>query len=117
SGILGSAEFYARSQTLVGFGSADERYVQALYQVLLGRTGEAAGVAAWAQALPSIGARGEAFGFLSSTEYRTDLADAYYSALLHRPADAGLSGWVSSGLGAGDMRVGFESSPEFFANG
>jgi hypothetical protein len=117
SGILGSAEFYARSQTLVGSGSADERYVQALYQVLLGRRGEAAGVAAWAQALPSIGARGEALGFLSSTEYRTDLADAYYSALLHRPADAGLSGWVSSGLDAGAMRAGFESSPEFFANG
>jgi autotransporter-associated beta strand protein len=117
SQIFASREFYARAQTLVAAGSADERYVEAMYQVLLGRTGAATEVAAWAQALPSMGAQGAAQGFLNSTEYRTDLADSYYYALLHRPADVALSGWVSLGLDAGDMRMGFESSPEFFANG
>jgi hypothetical protein len=117
SRILGSPEFYARTQTLVGAGSADQRYVEALYQVLLGRSGEAAGVAGWVGDLPSMGVQGVAQGFLNSTEYRTDLADSYYETLLHRTADPGLSGWVSLGLDARDMRVGFESSPEFFANG
>jgi hypothetical protein len=115
--ILASPEFYARAQTQVSSGSADERYIQTMYQVLLGRTGGAAEVAGWVGDLPSIGVQGVAQSFLNSTEYRTDLADSYYYALLHRPADAALSGWVSLGLDAGAMRVGFESSPEFFANG
>src|SRR5262249_5701530 len=97
--ILGDRqhEFYDRAQTLVGSGSADQRYLRALYQVLLGRSGTAAEVAAWVQALPSVGAQGVAQGFLSSTEYRTDLAGSYYNALLHRPPDPALADWVFSG--------------------
>jgi hypothetical protein len=117
SQIFASPEFYARAQKLVGSGSADERYVQAMYQVLLGRTAAAAEVAAWVQALPSIGAQAAAQRLLSSTEYRTDLVDSYYNALLHRPPDSALADWVFSGLGAGGMRVGFESTGEFFTNG
>ena len=44
SQILSSSEFYARAQQLISSGSADERYVQALYQVLLNRNGDAPGV-------------------------------------------------------------------------
>jgi hypothetical protein len=117
SQILASSEFYARAQTLVSSGSADERYVEAMYQVLLGRTGSASEVAGWVQAPSSIGAQGAAQAFLSGTEYRTDLADSYYNALLHRPPDSALADWVLSRLDAGEMRVGFESSGEFFANG
>jgi hypothetical protein len=69
------------------------------------------------RALPSVGAQGVARRFLGSTECRADLAGSCYHALLHRPPDPALRDWVSSGLGAGDVRVGFESGAEFFANG
>jgi FG-GAP-like repeat/Domain of unknown function (DUF4214)/FG-GAP repeat len=118
SQILGSTEFYARAQTLISAGSADERYVQALYLLLLNRTGESAGAAAWLGALPQLGRPGVALGFLQSPEFRTDHFEGYYNALLHRPADAaGLNGWVFSNLDIGAVRIGFESSPEFFLNG
>ena len=47
----------------------------------------------------------------------SDLAESYSNVLLHRPSDAGRGGWASSGLDATAMRVGFESTAEFFANG
>ena len=45
-------------QTLIGAGTPDERFVQALYLLLLGRTGEASGVAGWVAGLPSLGRQG-----------------------------------------------------------
>jgi probable HAF family extracellular repeat protein len=118
SGILSSPEFYARAQTLIGSGTADERYVQALYLLLLNRTGEASGVAGWVGGLPTQGRQGVARGFLAATEFRTDLFEAYYNALLHRPDDAaGISDWVFSNLDAASVRMGFEAAPEFFTNG
>src|SRR5262249_42182878 len=46
SGLLASQEFYDRAQTLITSGTADERYVQALYRVLLGRAASGGEVAA-----------------------------------------------------------------------
>jgi hypothetical protein len=116
--FLASPEFYARAQTLIPTGSADERYVQALYLLLLDRTGEASGVAGWLGALPTFGRQGVALGFLHSQEFRTDQSEGYYNALVHRPDDRpGLNAWVLSNLDIGSIRVGFEASPEFFADG
>jgi hypothetical protein len=121
SGILGSPEFYGRAQTLIGSGSADERYVQALYLLLLNRTGEPAGVAAWVGGLAQVGRQGVALAFLtgvSGREFRTAQFEGYYNALLHRPDDlAGLNNWVMSNLDVGAARVGFESSLEYFIHG
>ena len=36
--LLGSQEFFNRAQTLAGSGTADERFVKALYQLLFNRT-------------------------------------------------------------------------------
>jgi hypothetical protein len=59
-----------------------------------------------------------ALAFQQSVEFRTDLTEAYYNALLHRPDDPmGLNGWVFSNLDAASIRLGFEASPEFFTNG
>jgi hypothetical protein len=118
SGILASPEFYDRAQTL-GFGDrADGNYLRALYQVLLNRTASSAEVAGWVNALPELGTQGVALGFLQSQEFRTDQVEGYYNALLHRPADpAGLNNWVMSNLDMHTVRLGFEASPEFFANG
>ena len=92
--------------------------MQALYQVLLGRTAGGKELAAWAGVLAAQGRQGVALGVLGSQEFRTDQFEGYCNALLHRPGDpAGLNGWVRSGLDLRGVRIGFESSPEFVSNG
>ena len=116
--ILASPEFYGRAQTLSGSGTADQRFVQALYPLLLGRTASDAEVTSWVVTLPQQGRQGVALGFLTSGEYRTDLVQSDYGVLLHRSPDPqGLAFWVGIGEDALDMRIGFEASPEFFTNG
>ena len=98
SQILSSTEFFNRAQMLVSGGTVNQRYVQALYGVLLDRNGSATEIAGWVNDLPTLGNAGVVLGFLTSAEFRTNQFGAYYQALLHRPADsAGLSGWVTSG--------------------
>jgi hypothetical protein len=112
--ILSSPEFYARAQTLIPSGTADERYVQALYQHVLGRAPSAAEVQSMVADLPTAGRTGVALGFLNSTEFRTDQVEGYYNALLHRPGDAtGTSGWIHSGLDLAGILTGIQSSTEF----
>jgi hypothetical protein len=118
SRILGSSEFFNHALTLVASGTPQERYVQALYQLLLGRTGGTSEVAGWVSALPQMGEIGVALNIVQSQECRTDLVEGYYNVLLHRPADLpGLEGWVFSGQDALTIRVGIEASAEFFTNG
>jgi uncharacterized delta-60 repeat protein len=117
-GDPGGHEFYDRAQGLVSSGTSDERYVQALYRLLLGRTGTPAELAGWVANLPQLGRQGVALGFLSAQEFREDLFEAYYNALLFRPGDqGGLNAWVLSGLDAGAVRTGLEATPEFFTGG
>jgi hypothetical protein len=59
-----------------------------------------------------------ALGFLTSREFRSVVVVGHYSSLLHRQADlAGASAWVASNLDLAGIRIGIESSPEFFSNG
>jgi hypothetical protein len=118
--ILGSSqhEFYQRAQTLVSSGTADQRYVQALYLLLLDRPGSADEVQGWVDALPGLGLQGVASAILHGQEAHRDLFAAYYNVLLHRPADVQeVDGWVRAGLDASAARVGIEGSPEFYSNG
>jgi len=117
SEILGSPEFDDRAQTLISTGTRQQRDVQALYELLLNRTGESLGVAGYVNALPQIGLQGVAQDFLTSTEFRGDLFEGYYNALLHRPSDPAISNAVFSNLDAAAIRIGFEGSAEFFTNG
>jgi hypothetical protein len=117
SQLLSTTEFYGRAQTLVTVGTTDQRFVTALYQLLLNRTPGAPELAGWIQALPTLGRNGLALGLLTSQEYRNLVVTGDYADLLHRPADMGLTGWVLSGLDLGAVRRGFESSAEFFAHG
>jgi hypothetical protein len=117
-GILGSDEFFNLAQTLVGSGTADERYVQGLYQQLLNRSGTRAEVAYWVNRLPQLGRQGVAQGVLGAPEFRADQFEGYYNALLHRPANqGGITGWVFSNLDINTVRLGFEASAEFLTNG
>jgi hypothetical protein len=118
SQILGSTEFYNRAQSSSSGQSQDQNYVQALYQVLLGRTPTGAEVDGWVAHLAGMGRQGVALAILRSRETRSDLFEGYYNALLHRPDDpAGLAGWLGGGVDAHTARLLFESGSEFFANG
>jgi hypothetical protein len=118
SQVLGTTEFLNRAQTLVSSGTANERYIQALYQVLLGRTASSAEVAGWNAGLPSMGRPAVAMAILHSQEFRTEQFEGYYDALLHRPSDpAALNSLVMSTLDMGTARFRFEVGPEFFTNG
>jgi hypothetical protein len=118
SRILGSQEFFNHAQTLIASGTPQERLVQALYQLLLKRAGSPGEVAGWIKVLPQLGAQGMALDFLTSSEFRINLFTSYYNTLLHRPPDTiGLVNWILSNLDADTVRLGIESSAEFFANG
>jgi predicted outer membrane repeat protein len=121
--VLGAVggEFYQRAQTLIPQGSADQRYVQALYQVLLGRSAGSAELAGWLTALPGMGRAGVARAILQGSEARSDVFVGYYEALLHRPSSSSdqpfLSAMIGSGVDDYSVRLLFEAGPEFFANG
>jgi CSLREA domain-containing protein len=118
SDILGSQEFFNHAQTLVASGTPQERFVQALYQLLFQRTGSSPEVAGWVNLLPLAGQQAVALAFLTSTECRVDWIMAYYSTLLHRTPDAsGLAYWVPLGQDLDSVRIDIESSVEFFTNG
>ncbi len=121
SQLLGEPEFYARAQTLVSTGTADQRYVQALFQVLLGRTGLPTEVASWVSVFSVVqgGRQGVALAFLQSIEFRTDQFEGYYNALLHRPTTPtdNLPALVLSGLDMATVRIEVEASAEFYTNG
>jgi predicted outer membrane repeat protein len=113
-------------------GGTDTGFVQSLYTLLLGRTGSPTEIAAWVNAVPSLGRAGVAGAILGSTEYRTDEVQQLYGFtyalsssvvslfpnFLHRaaaPSAAEVNGWVNSGLDILTMEVGFAASGEFVA--
>ena len=105
----------------VGGGPAtNQTFVQALYVQLLNRQGGASEISSWVSVIPSLGRAGVARTLLGSAEYRGIVVRSYYTLLLHRlapPAQAEVDGWVNSGFDLGSIRLGFESSLEFFLNG
>jgi uncharacterized protein YkwD len=118
--ILGSDEFYDRAGTLSSSGTGDQRYIQALYSVLLSRTGSAADIASWVGTLRSLGRQSVALHFLQSMEYRCDEVRLYYASILNRssaPSSAEIMGWAGSNLDLLNIRVCFESSHEYYMNG
>jgi hypothetical protein len=116
--FLASAEFYSLAQKLVSPGTPDERFIQAMYQLVLNRLASSSEVSQWVNALPTLGRGGVAAAFVESAEFRTEMVSAFYSTVLQRDPDpAGLSAWVSSGLDLRHVREAFESSPEAYTNG
>jgi Domain of unknown function (DUF4214) len=117
AGILSSSEFYTRTQTLISSGTPDQRYVQALYQLLLNRSASAGEVASWVSKLQVVGRFGVALGILESVEFRAAAITVYYVEFLQRLPDVqGLAGWLGSSLSLEQIRLGFESSGELLAN-
>jgi hypothetical protein len=131
--VLGSQEFFNRAGVLVSSGTPNERYVQALYQLLLDRIASAPEVASQVANLKadSASAQGQrerqtlAQAFLRSVEFRADQFLGYYEALLDRPPSTDpssadqlfLASLIPSGQDVHTARLALESGVEFFSNG
>jgi hypothetical protein len=103
---------------VVSSGTPDERFIQAMYQLVLNRQASSTEVSQWEKALPTVGRAGVAMAFVESAEFRTDMVTALYNTVLQRDPDAaGLSAWVSSGMDLRHLREGIEASPEALTSG
>ncbi len=143
--ILGWSE----SSVMAGFMSSTEfrqahptatEFTTALYQDILGRAPDQAGLAMWVafehsdpgtdaaplsaqtQAALLINAENQVIpSFLNSAEHDTNLVNAYFNNYLQRPADpTGLTNWVQQleqGLVTQEsLAIDFLSSPEFISD-
>jgi hypothetical protein len=88
--ILTSAEYQAAH-------AADDAFVAALYQDVLGHAPDTAGQAAWLNALHNGQSRQDVSqGLVSSVEKDLEVIDALYRSVLGRPADsAGEQNWLN----------------------
>jgi hypothetical protein len=119
SRFLGAGEFYNRAQSLITTGTADQRYIRALYQLFLFRLPAPDGEeSVWLARLPVVGQAGVALGIVGSNEFRTNQFQGYYLGLLDRPADpSAYEYWPNQPLDFNAVRLALESSGEFYANG
>jgi hypothetical protein len=97
SAFLSTAEFYQRTWTLESAGTGDERFIQGLHRLLLGRPADAEELGGWLGALPQLGRGGVISALLASTEYRSRQVEATYQDVLQRPASSQeIASWVQS---------------------
>jgi hypothetical protein len=113
-GIVSSPEYFQ------DHGSTNQGYVLGLYNQVLGRAPSTGELNGWVSALNAGESRlNVAIGFLTSTEYQTDLVQSDYNIYLGRPAEStGLASWVSTLQGGStDQAVlaGILGSPEGFS--
>ncbi len=115
AGLLGTAQYYAKS------GGTGPAFVSALYEDLLGRAPEAAGLALWEGQLSAGSSRSAVvLEILSGPEYRLDFVEAQYERFLgHRATQdelsSGLAG-VAQGGSDDSVIAGIVGSAEFFAD-
>jgi hypothetical protein len=116
--FLGSIEFYAYAQSVVPSGVADQRYVRALYQLVLGRPATDSETQAWVDSLSAIDRNTIAAEFIASPEFRGNFVTSLYSDVLHRlPASQERTLWVISNVSLQEMRQQIEGSQEAFLFG
>jgi uncharacterized protein (TIGR03118 family) len=100
-------------------GGANARFVDQVYQDLLGRQADAAGLAFWKGQLDQGMTRAQVVaGIENSTEYQGVRVQKAFQQFLHRSADQpGLNGWVAflqQGHTVEQMEAGLIGSPEYF---
>jgi hypothetical protein len=117
--ILASPEYGQRTPQIAGVAgpATDTTFIQALYVQLLGRQAGPGEISNWLGLLPLLQRNGVAYAILTSVEYRRLQVVGFYTNLLGRPtppAQSEVDGWVFSGLDLLNIRIGFESSLEYF---
>jgi uncharacterized protein (TIGR03118 family) len=110
--FIGSAEFYARA------GGTNAAWVNAMYQSVLGRGADSAGLSYWTSQLAAGASRSSvATGFAASQERESQIVQDDYFTYLGRSASATeVSYWVSQfeqGTTNEDIVAGFIGSPEY----
>jgi virginiamycin B lyase len=118
SSLLGSAEYYQDAPQVPGVGGgapSQTAAIKALYLQLLNRQASPADLSYWLGQIGTVGQAGVALGVLQSAEYRTVAVEGYFTTLLKRtPSSAEVAYWVNSGQDLTSIRVGLESSAEFY---
>jgi hypothetical protein len=109
--ILGSAEYHLRH------GGTNAGFVTGLYHDLLGRTPAQSEIDGWLGVLGHFSRTTVAMGFLTSTEFRTDLIVGWYQQYLVRSVDAGgLAYWLGQmqqGKTDEQIQIGILTSTEY----
>jgi Domain of unknown function (DUF4214) len=99
--------------------TADQQFVQSVYNHFLGRSGQLSELTAWTTQIPIYGTTGVANAINTSQEGITRTVRGLYQQLLGRQADAGgLSFWVSrlqTGASLEAVMSGFVGSAEYYA--
>ncbi len=105
-----AARFYASGEYYAAVGGSDRAWVEALYEALLGRRGDAGGVDHWVQRLRAGTTRSAvAVDFYQSVESRRVRVVGLYDLLLDRRPDArGLEHWVARLADGQDVRLAIE---------
>jgi virginiamycin B lyase len=122
SNLLGSAEYINRAPIILGQGGASSppAYVTALFQQLLGRAPSAPELQARLTQLETQSPVAVAQDLLFSAEYRRRVTTGYYGSILLRmlpPTAPEVENWVKGPPDLLLVRIGLESSNEFFARG
>lgn len=117
AGIIGSPEYFATAGRLYPDLSPDAAWVTALYNNLLGRAPDAAGLDYWVNDIQTHSLADVVLGFVSSDEYRSALLDGWYEQYLGRPIDtASAAYWLAQmehGVSPDQVVTAILSSAEF----
>lgn len=112
-----AAHFFASEEYFRSTGGRTDAWVQDLYQQLLGRTGDAGGVAHWVQRVQRNGREAVAAEFYQSVESRSIRVDELYDLLLARDPDGrGFAYWIFRLADGQDVRLAIDlaTSEEYF---
>jgi hypothetical protein len=145
-GITSSQEFYDRANGLVNSGTPDQRFVIALYRLVLGRQTDPSSseIAGWVAAVQSMGRATLTQDLLGTTEFRQKAVTALYfvdptlistgaypsipvqwiggtlPVLLHRstaPMMNEINAWANSSMDLLRIEAALAATDEFFTNG
>ncbi len=113
--FLSTVEFDHRAG-LAASGTPDERYVRALYTVLMLRPGTADEVTAWLAALPELGREGVAAALVRSNEFRAVQVQGFYQEVYGQTADpADAAQWAATPLSLLTIRDALAARPDLYA--
>jgi hypothetical protein len=111
--LLGTAEFYDAASARYASGTPDERYIRALYEVVLGRPASESEVSGWLGSLTTLGRTGVATFLLRSQEYRSQQIEQMFQSYWGREGSpAEVAAWAASPLDLKTLRREFEALRE-----
>lgn len=109
--------FYASQEFYTSSGGTDETYIDAIYQVLLGRGYDAGGLVFWSDVLATQGRSGVVDGIWFSAEtYYFRVTQTYQSLLGRDPSTSDQAYWTEFARTQGHtaMRTRIMASPEYW---